>query len=96
MELIKTAKMNLNLIAGALEQGGATNCAEVPALVLCRRATDCDCLDREYRRRMEDRSRVFAAVEAVADANPVRLPREFNAHHPAKATAGDSACAHLA
>jgi len=55
-------------------------------------AFDRDRILREDRRCVEEGAMVLAAIQAVADADPVRLTRCGNSNVAAQAPAGDAHC----
>lgn len=81
--------MDLGLVSGAGEDGGAAIGAEVAALIAAGFAVDGDGILREDCGSIEECAVMLAAVEAVAHTDPVGPPRRRDPHLAAKATAGD-------
>src|SRR5437763_577980 len=67
----------------------------MPARVLACFAFDHYRVLRTYRARVEERTVMLAAIEAVAQADPVRASRRHDSHIAANATAGESVRVHF-
>ncbi len=86
VELIERAEMDFDLGTRATEDRGAAFGAEMPALIMARLALDADSGLREDGRSVKQGAVVLAAIEAMAEADPVRFARRGDADLAAKSS----------
>src|SRR4051794_518161 len=87
---IQGPEVHFDFVCAASEYGGAAGGTEEPPGVVACFAIDRHRILGEDRGGVKERPMMLAAVETVANADPVRGPRRHNSDVPAQATAGES------
>src|SRR3546814_17268284 len=80
--LVQRSEIHLDLVGAARKDGRAAAGAEEAPLIIAGFALDRHRVLRKYRRAVKKRAMMLAAVETVAEPDPVRPTRR---HHPAPA-----------
>ncbi len=81
--------MNLDLVAALRKDGRAATRAEESSLIVADLADNANRFFWKYGGGVKQRPVMFAAIEAVTQADPIGPARRRNPHGPAEATAGD-------
>src|SRR5690348_15625040 len=87
---VERAEAHLDLVAAAAEHRRAAVGAEVATTIVTRLAFGCHGVGGKDRGGVEQRSGVLAAVEAVAQADAIRLTRRQDADLAAQTPAGET------
>lgn len=87
---IQRAEIHFDLVRSATEDGRSTARAEVTPPIVSGLAIDRHGLLGKNRGRVKERAMMLAAIEAVAEADPVWSPRCHKPDTAAQATAGES------